>query len=112
MATIYHHPEALGPVPDWVYTEDGRYDRAATTASENEWKHRLAEWCKARSKGKGDLVGKLIYIPFADGAAEYMIMQHSPVALIHLPLGDAWSVPEYQTRGLRISDLRKMACDI
>lgn len=106
MATVYAHPTALDPVPTYVST-DGRYNHKATQEAEDAWIARLAKWCQARYKG--DLVGKVIYIPFADGAAQYMIMSHKPVRLIHLPLGDAWNVPDYQTRGLRISDLRRMA---
>lgn len=108
MATVYRHPAALDPAPDMVFA-DGRFDMEATEAAETAWIARLAEWCKSQRSGKGDLVGKIIYLPWADGAAQYMICSHKPVALIHLPLGDAWNVPDYQTRGLRISDLRRMA---
>lgn len=111
MATVYSHPESLDPAPETVFT-DGRYDHEATRAAEDEWNTRLAQWCKSQRCGKGDLVGKLVYLPWADGAACYMIAGHKPVVLIHIPHGDAWDVPDYQMRGLRISDLRRMACDI
>lgn len=106
MATVYRYPDKVGPPPEPVYT-DGRYDMEATDAAEAAWCERLAEYC--RDFGNGDLAGKRIAIPYADGGAEYMILSHKPTRLIHLPLGDAWSVPDYQTRGLRVSDLRRMA---
>ena len=106
MATVYRYPDKVGAPPEAVYT-DGRFDYDATVAAEESWCATLAEYC--RDFGNGDLAGKRIALPFADGAAQYMVLSHKPARLIHLPLGDAWNVPDYQTRGLRISDLRRMA---
>lgn len=106
MASVFSAPTHLGPSPEPVYT-DGRYDMEATDAAEEAWCGTLAEYC--REFGNGDLAGKRIYLPWADGAAQYMILSHKPTRLIHLPLGDAWHVPDHQTRGLRLADLRRMA---
>lgn len=111
MTTVYRHPYELDPAPEMVFTDDHRFDSDATMANEAAWVARLAEWVKSQPRGKGDLVGKVIAIGVADGAAQYMIASHKPTSLIHLPLGDAYNVPDYQLRGLRISDLRKMAFD-
>jgi hypothetical protein len=54
----------------------------------------------------GPNTGAEFNIPFADGAARYMVAEHGrSLALVHLPLGDAWNVPEYMTRGLRRSEV-------
>ena len=65
----------------------------------------MRSWCKANSKHR--LAGKEIYIPWADGAARYMVLNGTK--LIHIPLGDGWNVPDYMTRGLRVADLERMA---
>lgn len=37
-----------------------------------------------------EFVGEEIQFPAADGYARYMVATSKPVALVHLPLGDAW----------------------
>ncbi len=37
-----------------------------------------------------EFVGEEIRFPVADGYARYLVVSSKPVALIHLPLGDAW----------------------
>lgn len=99
MATVFSPPTAIGEPPTWLG------NLKDTQAAEDQWLDALRDWCKARSKSP--LVGKMIYLPFADGAAQYMILDAR--RLIHVPLGDAWHVPDYQTRGLRAADLKAMA---
>lgn len=55
----------------------------------------------------GSLVGEVVSFPYADGAAFYMVASLRPVALIHLPIGDAWRLPDAHERGLTAKDLRK-----
>lgn len=56
----------------------------------------------------GKLTGELVHYPMGDGAAIYMVAdaKHNTI-LIHCPIGDAWHLPEWQTRGLRKSDIVK-----
>ena len=74
--------------------------------AEEAWTEKLAQWC--RDNSTSDIAGEVIRIPWADGSANYMVWTTRPVQLIHIPLGDAWDVPEYMTRGLRAADLREM----
>jgi len=63
---------------------------------------------------KGGLTGKLFMIPWADGHAVYMVGQganNTKPFLIHCPVGDAWDVPEYMTRGITKADIIRQAVD-
>jgi len=77
----------------------------------DEYRSALRAWtrdlARRRNKQPHRLVGKVIHIPWADGAAEYMIV--SGTELVHVPLGDAWLVPDYMVRGLKVADLEEMA---
>ncbi len=55
----------------------------------------------------GSLVGEVVSFPYADGAAYYMVASLRPLALIHLPIGDAWQLPAPYERGLTAKDVRK-----
>ena len=39
---------------------------------------------------KGKNFGEIIQFPVADGYAQYLVASMKPLALVHLPLGDAW----------------------
>ena len=41
-----------------------------------------------RTSGKN--IGEVISFPVADSSAQYMVASMRPLALVHLPLGDAW----------------------
>ena len=61
----------------------------------------------------GANTGKLFHIPMADGAAIYMVAANAKgMILVHCPIGDAWQAQEWQTRGLRKSDVIKRMYDI
>lgn len=106
MAKVFRAPEGYD-APDFMDAfVDGRYDFEADDRQTKAYIARLAEWCRARPDGKGDLVGEVVRFPIADGYAQYMIMSHRPLSLIHLAIHDAWSIPEAHARGLRLSDLR------
>jgi hypothetical protein len=96
---VYSPPVEIGEPPAL------RGSLPDTQVAEDAWLDGLRNWCKDRSKHR--LAGKMIYLPIADGAAQYMVLNGT--TLIHVPLGDAWHVPDYQTRGLRVSDLERMA---
>jgi hypothetical protein len=106
MAKVYRAPEGYD-APDFADAfVDGRYNMEADDRATSAYIARLAEWC--RDRHEGDLVGEVVRFQIADGYAQYMVMSHRPLALIHLPIHDAWSIPEAHARGLRLSDLRKM----
>jgi len=48
----------------------------------------------------------VIRFPRGDGYAQYMVWRTRPLSLLHLPVGDAWDLPDYQIRGLRVKDVR------
>lgn len=53
------------------------------------------------------LTGELVYYSMGDGSAIYMIAEGRTTFLVHCDVGDAWSLPEWQTRGLRKADIIK-----
>jgi len=99
MAKVYASPLEAPPL-SW----DSRESYAASCA---EYTERLADWCRNTYNGKGDLVGEVVRFQIADGYAEYMVANHSPLTLINLGLGDGYSIPEAHARGLRLTDIRK-----
>lgn len=107
MAKIYRAPEGH-EAPDFsdYMNAEGRYDREKADRLDREYIGRLADL--ARSTNKGDCVGEVVRFPIADGQAQYMVWSHKPLSLIHLPLGDAWNIPEAHARGLRLADIRDM----
>ena len=50
----------------------------------------------------------VISFPYADGKAIYYVKSRKPLRLQHIPIGDAWSIPDYQIRGLRLADVDAM----
>lgn len=57
----------------------------------------------AEKNGKGNLRGKLVRFPVADGQAQYVIF--APSTLIHLAVGDGWHLPYIER--LKPADIRK-----
>jgi hypothetical protein len=102
MATVYAPPE--GFTPPTFNLDDFR--SGAFEAAEQDYLDRLAARCQAN--GTSPLLGKVVRWQRADGYAEYMVWTTSPLALLHLPLGDAWQVEDALIRGLRVSDVRAM----
>ena len=99
--------------PELSISADIPFDlnHAETDAAIERYRQALREWIRARLVEEGKrphkLAGKSIFIPWADGAAEYMILDGR--RMINVPLMDAWNVPDYMTRGLRVADLERMA---
>ena|SRR5271157_555285 len=88
MAKIYAPPKNL-PVLEPDYTN---YDFKAIEKSDNEWTEKLRQYCLANGNGKER--GEVVRFPWADGYAQYMVFSMKPVAMIHMPLGDAWHYPD------------------
>lgn len=107
MATVYAPPEDLPDTPDMLTfrNADNRLDFTALLAAEEAWLNQLSAWCVQNNPKKSPLIGKVVRYPYADGHAVYVVYTTTPLALIHAPIGDAWQLPEWQTRGLRLSDV-------
>ena len=97
MASVFRAPEGYEPPPFSI--ETWQEDEAAYLA-------RLAD--RAKMNGTNPLHGEVVRWQRADGFACYMVWQTSPLQLIHLELGDAYSVEDALLRGLRLSDIRDM----
>jgi len=55
------------------------------------------------------LVDVVVRFPIADGFAHYIVTADRPLTLQHIPVGDAWTIPEAHLRGLRAQDIRRDA---
>ena len=102
MATIFNLPPDV-PAPKVDYKN---YNHELEKTREADFLVKLRAWLKERFTG--DLVGEEVSTPRGDGYARYVIMRHKPFALIHLPLGDAWSADAVWERGIRLKDAREM----
>jgi hypothetical protein len=58
--------------------------------------------------GNGDLAGEEVAWQRGDGYARYLVVREKPLQLMHLAIGDAWSVEEALIRGLRKKDVREL----
>jgi hypothetical protein len=104
MAKVYSLPAGFEPPDFGQFIVDGRYDREADDRLHKEFIDNLATY--AREHNSGDMVGEVVRFPAADGYAQYMVWSHKPLSLIHLPIHDAWQIPEAHARGLRLADIR------
>lgn len=101
MAKIYALPKDIqAPSPDYK-----NYDHRKTIAQEEKFLDKLKAWACGRCEG--ELVGQIIREPRGDGYAQYMIFCQKPLAMFHLPLGDAWRASDAWERGFNIADARK-----
>lgn len=102
MAKIYGIPAELEKIfePDYSASFD-KWQKQEENAVES-----LRKWCKEFTTSKNPLVGEIFRIPMGDGYANYMVFQTKPLEMIHIPVGDAWSAPEYQTRGVNLQDVK------
>jgi len=98
MAKIYAPPAGLEYNCD--YSKDWQ-------KQENKYLDKLRKYCKQHTDSKSALVGETFRIPMADSYALYMVFRTKPLELIHVPTGDAWDAPDYQTRGIRLQDIKE-----
>ena len=104
MAHIFATPKGYDPPTFDDYFIDGNYDRALDDKLTREFFERLAAY--ARSVNTGEYVGEVVHFAQGDGAAVYMVWQERPLfSLVHIPIHDAWQLPEAHERGLRLSDV-------
>lgn len=61
---------------------------------------------------RGPLTGEVVTFPIADGRAYYMVFEapgkRPAFGLVHLPLLDAYDIPDAHMRGLRKRDILEM----
>jgi hypothetical protein len=102
MAKVFAAPEpapdlmtALGQTRDWK-----EYDR-----QEQAYIERMQTLARERTPND-PLVGEVVRFGYADGYAQYVVWSTKPLHLIHLAVGDAWDLPDWQTRGLRLADVK------
>lgn len=101
-------------VPDDVHVPDfsesfvnGSYDRR----KDDEITEKFYAELEAKLRDMGydkKRTGRIVRFPIADGMAQYMVAEGSKTILVHLPLHDAYSIPEAHARGLRVADIRRM----
>jgi hypothetical protein len=105
MAKIYAVPASVH-VPDFGESlVNGRYDMQKDDQIIEKFYEELRTWLKSHGHTSG-FAGEVIYLPWADGKAAYMVMSLRPCALIHLPIHDAWRVPDAHERGLNATDIK------
>lgn len=104
MATVYAAPieaPSLESRPGEDYHERWqRYER-------EEQAYIKAIQDLARKNGKHEALGTIVRFPYADGYAQYVLWKVKPLQLVHLAVGDAWDLPDYVTRGIRLSDITR-----
>ena len=109
MAEVFTTPEDFRDPPEMMeFRLDKGIDIDALQAAEAEWLTDLAEWCKTNTDSRSDLIGEIVRFPRGDGSAAYMVWRTNPLTLLHIPLGDAWDLPDYQMRGLRVKDVKEL----
>ncbi len=100
-AKVYRAPTDFVPdyrATDWRAREDAYIADLAAQAR--------------RARPADKLAGRVISWQRADGFARYMVWSSSPLALVHLDLGDGYSVEAALLRGLRVTDVKaKVAAD-
>ena len=109
MAEVYTTPKGFRSPPEYAdFRMDKSLDHDAFRKAEDEWLKELAEWCLTNTDSRSDLIGQIVSFPRGDGSAQYMVFRTKPLTLLHIPLGDAWDLPDYQMRGLRVKDVREL----
>lgn len=90
---VFSSPVEVGDPPSYNGEDFDAFNKL-----EKEWEQKLKEWCipNGSSKYKGDL----FTYPAGDGYARYFVFSISPLVLVHVKTGDAWSIPEVVERGL------------
>lgn len=86
--------------PKYDYSNFRSWDR-----TDQRYIEEVRAWLK-ENREPHPLQGEVIRFPIADGYAAYMVIDGR--SMIHLPIGDAWQIPDAYARGLRVSDVRAM----
>lgn len=82
--------------PDIMDFVRGRLDYAGLQLAENDYIAELKDFAKRTADGS-NIAGELISVPYADGAAHYIVVKSSGKhGLMHVPIGDAWRDPQFE----------------
>lgn len=108
MAEVFTTPEGFRDPPSYEGADTMQEAFNTLREAEEEWLAELVEWCQTNTDSRSELVGEVIHFPRGDGYAQYMVFRTKPLTLLHIPLGDAWDLPDYQLRGLRVKDVREL----
>lgn len=100
MATVYRAP-IEAPTIDFRAGVDVWRKQAS------DYIERVAAMARAVN-GTEPLVGKVVRFQIADGYAEYIVWKAKPLQLVHLDLGDGYSIPPAHARGLRLADVKAL----
>ncbi len=87
-----------------IHTDYSAKDWAAQEDRDIEQYAQLQRQIAKNAGKESDIIGETIKFPMADSYAVYMVGNASG-ALIHLAVGDGWSIPDAHIRGLRKSDI-------
>lgn len=107
MATVYSAPEPAPAIEGIAQYEQYEADCEA-------YIERMQKWARDNRRYRGQsvdsdaLVGEILRVGYADGYAQYVVIGTKPVQLMHLAVFDAWDIPTWQARGLRLTDVRRM----
>ncbi len=108
MAEVFTTPEGFRDPPSYEARDTMQEAFEVLHKAEEEWLAELVEWCHTNTDSRSELIGEVIRFPRGDGTANYMVFRTKPLSLLWIPLGDAWSLPDYQLRGLRVKDVREL----
>lgn len=95
-----------------VYTVRGEWDKKSNE-SYDEFFKRTDKMFEAmiEESNKVDLsktlVGVILSFPFADGWAHYRVTKDKPIVLEHIPISDAYTLPDWQMRGLNKAEITR-----
>ena len=59
-------------------------------------------------KKTGSVLNCVISFPYADGKAFYIVGNVAPLILNPIPFCDAYTLPEWQLRGLEVEDIKQI----
>lgn len=106
---VYTCPENVQvPELEDAMNDEGRYDMKKDDANNQQFFAALKAELQAMGY-TGPLTGEVIRLAQGDGSAIYMVADAPrKTCLIHCPLGDAWTLPEWQTNGLTKKVVKEM----
>ena len=102
MAKVYLAPEEI----KWKMPKN--WGRDTLELSLKEYEDKLRKFIKENNPCKNPLVGEIVKKHVADGYACYMVANTKPLQLVHMDMLDGYWADEIWTRGLRLSDVKKM----
>ena len=59
------------------------------------------------ARDRGEITGRLLKFPVADGYAVYRIVSVKPLTLAHIDYMDAWSIPGAHLRGITLASVKE-----